>query len=144
MNAHAILQDYLDRLSTAVLEGDFDTYADGVALPFTLVTAQKALVIDTSQDLQDGFDAYHNMLKSQNATDMIRIVERAERRSETQIAGRYSTNILAVGNRIFDPFQSDMILENQAGDWRAIWISNDMRDARWPIHVPALDGKDGA
>ncbi|MDJ0827236.1 MAG: hypothetical protein QNJ16_17230 [Rhodobacter sp.] len=134
----AILQDYLDRMSDAVMGGDYAVYAAGVALPFTLVTAEDEITVETDAALRQGFDAYHEMLTMQNATDMIRIAKRAEPRGDGLVAGRYQTNILANGQRIFDAFDSDIVLRAAPSGWRAVWISNDMRNARWPIHLPFL------
>ena len=140
MDALAILQNYLDRMGAAVMAGDYDTYAAGVLLPFRLITEESELVVKTDAKLREGFDAFRDMLSSQRATNMIRIAEAAEFSGHDALSGLYKTDILRDAQRIFEPFESRIVLRRSAvgGAWRAEVISNAMRNTHWPIHLPFI------
>lgn len=137
-NARAILQDYLDRIGDAVMAGDFPSYAAGVALPFTLVTIEAEMRVTDIGGLRDGFDAYRRMLAAQDATEMERSVREVRVQVDASIWGHYRTDILSHGRRVFEPFGSDILIAVVDNRWQTLWISNDMRNAHWPIHIPFL------
>lgn len=140
MQAEPILQDYLDRMSQAVMEADFETYAAGVALPFHLVTTANSMVVTTQDDLRDGFDSYVGMLRVQQATSYHQIADRAWFIDEALLSGHYVTNILNMTHRIVPAFTSQIVLRWSDGiAWRAASIANGTRNATWPIHSVAVD-----
>ncbi len=139
MKAFHILQDYLDRVGQAVMDEDYEVYADQVSLPFRLITEITTLVISTQAELESGFEAFAEMMQSQKVTDYIRLVDSAVQLDEDLISGRYVTHILSNGNRVMPAFCSQIVIRREDGKrWRAASIANSMKNARWPILLPRV------
>jgi hypothetical protein len=134
MTATQILQTYLDTMSDHVLQGDFDGYQRGVALPFHLVTTDTNVVVTSPEALREGFDHFRAMLLSQQVTAYIRLVATALLLDERLISGHYTTHVIAGGTRIMAPFQSQIVLRHSdEHGWRGTSITNGAKNARWPI-----------
>jgi hypothetical protein len=134
----AIAQDYLDRMSAAVLAGDWITYETGVALPFCFVTAEAQIIVSTQAELRQGFDSFQGYLASQAITDLARLVSHAVRLEPTLISANYVTHMMSRATRVVPPFASHMVLRQRDGVWRCAVITNGMKSRRWPIHTVAV------
>ncbi|WP_103332532.1 hypothetical protein [Pseudotabrizicola formosa] len=135
MSAATILQTFLDDMSTAVLAGDFAAYRAGVVVPFLLLTHTVSITLDTEQELEDGFNSFCDMLRSQRVTDYIRLVDSADQLDPDLISGRYVSHIIAGGTRVFDPFSSQITLRRVDGRWRAVSITNAIAKSSWPLLI---------
>lgn len=147
MDAHAILQSYLDEVSHAVLTDDWDTYRDSVSLPCHIISHDETKVVATAEDLKSGFELFRDNLQVQKVTDYIRLVESAARMDPDLISGKYTSHILANGQRVLPPFRSQITLRLMGNRWRATSISNVLANSRWPLVRLALhpetDPKEG-
>ena len=147
MDAAAILQSYLDEVSTAVLANDWDSYRDAISLPCHIVSHDESKVVATVAELQAGFDQFHATLRAQRVTDYIRLVDTASRLDHDLISGRYFSHVIANGHRLLPPFQSQMTLRLQGNRWRAASVTNALANSRWPLVRLALhpetDPKEG-
>ncbi len=134
MKATQILQAYLDTVSDHVLQGDFDGYQRGVALPFHLVTTDTNVVVTSVEQLREGFDHFRAMLLSQQVTAYIRQVATALLLDERLISGHYTTHVIAGGTRIMAPFPSQIVLRHgEEHGWRGTSIANGAKNVRWPM-----------
>ncbi len=139
MPAMQLVQSYLDEIGTAVLVGDWDTYRNHVALPFTLITESAMMVVETEESLRKGFDSFHDMLKFQRVTQYVRLVESAEDLGGDLISGRYVSHFIAGSHRIIPPFHSAITLRLIGNNWHAVTITNSLSNMQWPIQVPRVD-----
>jgi hypothetical protein len=137
--AAQIMQGYLDDLSTAVLQGDWETYRRHVTLPFTLVTETATLVVDTEDSLRAGFDSFHSMLQFQRVTQYIRLVEAAVELGEGLISGRYTSHVIAGAHRIVPPFTSTTTLRLIGNVWCAVSITSAISNMQWPVSLIRVD-----
>jgi hypothetical protein len=133
------MQGYLDDLSTAVLQGDWETYRRHVTLPFTLITETATLVVDTEESLRAGFDSFHNMLQFQRVTQYIRLVEAAVELGEGLITGRYTSHVIAGAHRIVPPFTSTTTLRLIGNVWCAVSITSAISNMQWPVNLLRVD-----
>lgn len=133
MSAKATLQAYLDTVSKAVMEDDFDTFLAHVALPFQLVTEVTTLVVTSPDDLEAGFDNFVSLLATHKVTDYIRIANAAVELHGALISGRYTTHMLANGQRVLPQFSSQITLRRDGDLWRAVTIAHPSKNARWPL-----------
>lgn len=147
MDAHAILQSYLDEVSRAVLTDDWDTYRDSITLPCHIISHDESKVVATAEDLKSGFELFRDTLQIQKVTDYIRLVESAAQLDPDLISGKYVSHILASGHRVLPPFRSQMTLRLVGNRWRAASVSNALANSRWPLVRLALhpetDPKEG-
>ncbi|MCX7889225.1 MAG: hypothetical protein N2422_05765 [Rhodobacteraceae bacterium] len=120
------------------MDGDWDSYRDAVALPFHLQTERANLTIADEAALRDGFEDFHEMLRTQQVTDYIRLVRIATFIEDGLIAGNYVTHMLSNAVRVVPPFASQITLRRGDGVWRAVSISNATANTRWPIDLPRV------
>ena len=139
MPAMQLVQSYLDDVGNAVLLGDWDTYRNHVALPFTLITETATMGVETEEDLRKGFDSFHDMMKFQHVTQYVRLVDSAIDLGESLISGRYVSHFIAGSHRIIPPFRSAITLRLIGNSWRAVAITNSISNMQWPIQVPRVD-----
>jgi hypothetical protein len=139
MNTQEILQDWLDIVTNAVMQGDYTAYRAHICLPFHLITHSASLRIDDDAPLRQGFDSFLQMLRSQRVTDYIRLASGAEQLDDVLITGRYVSHLLVNGTRLLPPFKSAITLRREDGVWRAASITNALANSRWPIHLLHVD-----
>ena len=133
MDSAAILQSYLDEVSVVTLAGDWDSYSHMVQLPCAVISHDESKIVATEDELKLGFDSFVLTLKSQRATDFIRLVEQASRLDDDLISGSYITHIISGGTRIIAPYRSIMTLRLSGGRWKAASITNGLANSRWPL-----------
>ena len=133
MDATDILQNHLDRVSMTILQGDWPTYRDGVHLPFHIVSHDESKVVTTEEDLRAGFDQFRATLRSQKVTDFIRLVGAATRLDQDLISGSYLSHLVSHGQRVIQPFRSQMSLRLIGNRWRAVSVTNELANSRWPL-----------
>lgn len=131
--AEDTLQHFLDRMGQAVMQERFDDYAEGVHLPFFILTSAVSLTVTTIEDLRDGFDDFVEMIQSRGVTDMIRTVIAARAESPGRIVGIYRTRLEGDAGLVLPEFYSRMWLERVDGVWKATKIHNTTADTRWPM-----------
>lgn len=131
--AEATLQTYLDNISTAVMQGDWDSYRALMILPFHLVTHSANIVLASEADLRSSFDGFRQTLELQHVTDYIRLVQTAKQIDDDLLTGSYITHLLSGGQRLLDPFTSLITLRRTDGVWRGASITNALSTSRWPL-----------
>jgi hypothetical protein len=133
MPSQTILQAYLDEVSAAVLNDDWETYRTAIDLPCAVISHNESKIVATEDDLRAGFDDFCSTLRIQRVTDYIRLVDQATMLDEDLISGSYISHIISGGQRILAPFRSNMTLRKVAGRWRAASVSNGLANSRWPL-----------
>lgn len=131
-------QTYLDRVSAAVMRGDYADYRRCVALPLHMITHAANLTVTTEEQLRSGFDTFRALLHSQRVTDYIRLVDSAAQLGSGLLSVRYVTHLVAGSLRIMPPFQSQMSLREGDGIWRAVSLTNGLSSTRWPLEILRL------
>lgn len=133
MDTPAILQTYLDEVSAAVMEDDWETYRAGVSLPCAIITHDDSTIIQTDADLRAGFEMFRNTLRTLKVTDYIRLVESAARLDPELISGSYVSHVISGGNRVIAPYRSTITLRLVGNRWRAASVTNGLAKSRWPL-----------
>lgn len=138
MRASTILQSYLDEMGKAVMNEWFEVYAERIELPLNILTSAANLTIRTRAELEEGFDDFSEMLRSQGVTDMLRTVQAATFQGNDHIVGVYETRLMA-GEKLAMPiFHSKMWIGCYDGVWKAVKIHNTTKEARWPLLLTRL------
>ncbi len=141
-------QACIDAVSAALMDNDFESYRRWVECPLVLLTDAGTTLIDTEEAFRFGFDSYAGMLRTERATDLIRLAHSVTSYGPNLMTGRYETHILRGGQRLYGPFQSSMSLRRVGNDWKIgsvvspthaeQWLINRVRPAgrKDPTHVP--------
>lgn len=133
-----ILQTFLDDIGETVMGERFEDYTARIELPLTILTSSASLKITTVEDLQDGFDAFVEMLRSIGVTDMVRTVSNARFQGNDHVVGIYETRLMNGTQQALPTFHSKMWIGLYGGIWKAIRINNTTNDARWPMLLTRL------
>lgn len=133
MHAAELLQNYLDLVAAAIMNGDWETYENRVMLPLLLVTHAENIVVSTPDDLRAGFDTFRQALEIQKVTDYVRLVETAKIVDDDLLTGRYITHLIAGAHRILQPYTAQITLRRNGGVWRAASITNGLANSRIPF-----------
>lgn len=141
MIALGILQDYLDKVGQASLNGDWDTYHRSVSLPFVLITDTATLTVSTEDMLRAGFDEFTAMLRALRVTHYVRLAEDGRMLSDDLLSGSYVSHLLSDHVRVIPPFRSQITLRRTDGSWCCVAITNALSNARWPISLPVVSSK---
>ncbi len=133
---HAEYQKWLDRTGQTILDNDYATYRNNIALPLTLITSDGTAVIEDEVTLNELFQSYLNMFQTFHVTDMIRLCSSVQKLDDDIMRATYTTHVMREGQRLFEPFVSDMTLRRDHGQWRAVSIANNLTNNRWPVPIP--------
>ncbi len=126
-----------DRLTAALIAGDFDRYREVIELPLTIVpTGESPYSLLDETALHRDFLLYHSVLKLHGVTDIFREVRSVidEGGGIYRIVCR--VHMMVRANRITEPFQSEMLIRQRDGQWRILEIRSLAAHIDW-----ALGGK---
>jgi hypothetical protein len=138
MRADKILQAYLDQMGQAVMNEWFEDYAARIQLPLSILTSSASMSVATRADLEEGFDDFVEMIRSQGVTHMERTVQAATFQGNEHIVGVYDTRLMAGDKLALPVFHSKMWIGCYDGRWKAIKIHNTTNEARWPMLLTRL------
>lgn len=117
MNPLSIYQDALNRVSEAVLAGDFGAYAAMIDLPYLVHTESADLLMTAVNDLRPTFDALHAALKHQSVTHYERVAREADYADRDRIEGWHHTHLISNGERLNLPHKSRHALVRRGSEW---------------------------
>ena len=123
-----------DRLTAALLAGDFHLYREVIDLPLTIVpTGESPYVLLDETALRRDFMLYHSVLKLHGVTDIFREV----RNVIEEGAGVYRivcrVHMMVRANRIAEPFQSEMLIRQRDDQWRILEIRSLAAHIDWAL-----------
>lgn len=133
MTALRIYQDALNRVSEAVLAGDFDTYAAMIDLPYLIHTQTADLLVSTADALRPTFDALHVLLKEQGVTHYERVAREADYADRDRIEGWHYTHLISHGERLSWPHVSRHGLVRRGTTWLFSEAHYSIQSDRWPV-----------
>lgn len=117
--AKEISERLLKITGDALLNNDFDTFAGCFGLPHLIETPDSKRVMENLQDMRVVFDGVVDDYRRRQITNLVRICEVAEFRSETRIEATHITHMMSGNQRVVDPFPAFSILELIDGRWQA-------------------------
>jgi hypothetical protein len=133
MNPLTIYQDALNRVSEAVLAGDFDAYAAMIDLPYLIHTETANLLVTTREDLRPTFDALHSALRDHGVTHYERVGREADYADRDRIAGWHHTHLISNGVRLNWPHVSRHVLVRRGDEWLFSEAEYAIKADRWPV-----------
>lgn len=138
-----IFADLGERLTQALLGGDFVTYASVMALPLRIITrGGGSYVLHTEDELRADFKLYHDRLVGRDVTDIFRQVVDIRVIDTSHLKVRCRTHIMVRAQRIVDPFETQFLLVEQAEGWLISEIESARGHMRFALGLSEI--KDGA
>ena len=139
-----VFQKHLDDVSEALMTDDFERYMTLVAVPLVVISEKATTFVSEPQQFQFGFESYAGMLRTEKATNLIRLAQSVTEFGPHLMIGRLETNILRSGQRIYGPFLSAMSLKRDADRWLVNSVISPVHAEKWPINIqPVSSGGDG-
>lgn len=127
-----LFQTHLDRISTALMVGDYGAYRAGFDSPLVVLTDKETLIIATEADFETAFERFHTRLQTERATDLYRLGHAVSQYGPDVLTGRYESHILRNGQRLYGPIPSAMTLRCVAGAWKTSSLVNPTFANLWP------------
>jgi enoyl-CoA hydratase/carnithine racemase len=103
-------------------------------LPFVFCTAQGVEVVETAADMAHDIHRMHDAIRSHGATDYHRIARSARYLDTDTIEGFHVTYALRGAIKVFEPYESRMILRRVDDLWKACFAEHELSD-------PVLSGR---
>ncbi|MGR3434129.1 MAG: hypothetical protein ACU0CO_04450 [Shimia sp.] len=139
MGTPAIVQTFLDRVSDAFVDDDFEAWLGSVTLPLTMVTRSGASHIDTREGLEDEFGYYVGLIGLYDVTRIERRVLSVDPNSPLHLIARYETQLWCGKREVGAPYVSTAMLQFIGGTWRASAILGAIGKRAWAEPIPAED-----
>ena len=143
MTALKHYQNALNVVSLAVLQGDFDTYAAQIDLPYLVHTQNARHLIQRRDDLRPTFDALHDSMAAHDVTHYERVARAADYVDRDRIEGWHHTHLISHGQRVNCPHVSRHTLVRRGHLWLFSEAHYDIRADRWPVTREMLEDQFG-
>ena len=126
--------DIGDRLTAALVNGDFGLYRQVMDLPLTVVpVGESPYTLADEPALHRDFELYHNVLRLHGVTDIFREVRGVFDEGDDVHRILCRVHIMARANRIAEPFLSEMLIRPRSGLWRIIEIRSLAAHIDWTL-----------
>lgn len=138
----AIYRGIGEKLTRALISGDFELYASIIELPLEIVPVNgPPYVLDTTNDLHKDFKLYHSNLALHRVTDLYREGVTAEIGEQGDMTARFTLHILSGAKQIVEPFQTAQILHDTSRGWRIFKIISSLGHINWTIGQASISEK---
>lgn len=143
MNPLDLYQQALNRVSEAVLAGDFDRYADQIDLPYLIQTETAQLLVATREELRPTFLALHETLVAQGVTHYERVARTADHVDRDRIEGWHHTHLIAHGERLNLPHSSRHAIVRRGDRWLFSEAQYRIKADTWPVTRAVIEEQFG-
>lgn len=130
----AAFQEIGDRLTRALVGGDFALYRSIMALPLRIAPRLSGeYVLEDEAALRADFELYHQIIGLHGVTDIYREVlgDAALPDGRHQVTCR--THILVRANRLVEPFETRLYLRHDSDGWRITEIESSEGHINWTL-----------
>ncbi|MCV3270538.1 hypothetical protein [Roseobacter sinensis] len=131
-----IYQSFIDEMSEANTEDDFEAYCNCLLFPYSSHTESLDTIISTPDEVRPFFDMLRQEMRDRGADRLERRAERAEFISSDLICGYHATDFYAGEVSVFGPIKSRMVLKRQGTTWHLKSVTNSLSNNRFPYNVP--------
>jgi hypothetical protein len=132
-------QDIGDRLTAALISGDYALYRALFALPLVIVPrGAEPVVLATDEDLRADFDLYRQSLVQQGITDIYRDVQRVDMVAPHRAEVFILTHIMQRAHRIVAPISARFGLIQRGDRWLIAEIESDDGHIKWSMGEASL------
>ncbi len=130
---HTIYQEWLDRTSAALMDGDEDGFMEAIQLPFILRTSGAETVLESLEDLRNDVRNVVAALRAQMVTHYVRLVKKARYLEEDVIEGWHTTYVLRHSMSVTMPYGNRMIMRRIDGAWKVSEADHELSNDRFPV-----------
>ena len=129
-----VFQDIGDRLTKALITGDYALYQSLMVFPLEIVPGDApAHVMADDADLRADFDLYHEIITLHGVTDIFRDVQQVVPDGPDRVVVWMMIHILQRAYRIVDPIASRFHLRRVGNEWRIARIESSEGHINWTL-----------
>lgn len=136
-DAITLYQEWLDRMSTAILAGNTDVIADCVSLPYLRQHTDLRVVIETRRDLEREYKTLSKSLQSQGVNHFILLASSADYLSDDYIEGRHIAHVLRNTTIVAPSFEVRCVLRRTPTSWKQTEVQSSFSASNWPLSITA-------
>ena len=123
-----------DRLTKALISGDFELYKSLMILPLRVTPRDGTpYTTHTEEALREDFDLYHKIIGIHGVTDIFRDVQSVEMIGPDRAIVTLITHILQRANRLVNPFMARFHMQLQGDEWRITEIESTEGHINWTL-----------
>ena len=130
-----------ERLTRALLDGDFPAYASVMALPLKITPrGDAAYVLHNLDELHADFQLYNANLTGRGVTDIFRQINEITVLDATHLWVRCTVHIMVRAQRIVDPFESRFLLAERPDRWLISEVESARGHIRFSLGLSEIKG----
>ncbi len=133
--------DFLEDISVCFVQRDSSRWHARVHLPFSMVTADGPVTLNTAEDVERNFNFYLQAMDSMNLDLVHREPLTVELCPDGTVLATYRTHLLSKGQRAVDPYVSTALLHQCTDGWRMSAILNARGHHQWTGRPPKNSGE---
>ena len=127
-------QQVKDRLTQALITGNFALYRSVISLPFQVEPRDgKPYVLHSETALEEDFLLYHKVINLHRITDIVREVKHMMKLQEDWVEVTVETNLLSHADRVVGPFKTQFVLRKTPDQWRIASIRSSLGHINWTM-----------
>lgn len=129
-----IFRELGERLTTALIKGDFGLYKQVMALPLRIEPRDgKPYSLETEAELKEDFELYHEMNKLHGITDIYREVLDIAADHGDGLRVSCLVHLLRKTGRAVDPFRAVMHMRETPEGWRFHRVESSLGHINWTL-----------
>lgn len=132
----ALYQAFLDKLTAATLQNDFDGYCALCDLPYASHSDHIDTTIHTPEDVRPFFEMTVDLISGDTADSFARHAESAQFLGADLICGYHDTTFQKGGAPTLAPIKSRMILRRDGVQWKLKHVTNAISNDTFPYTAP--------
>lgn len=123
-----------DRLTTALIKGDFELYRACFAFPLSIAPREgRPYVLADIPALREDFELYHAVIRQHGVTDIFRQLVAQEAAGPGRMRFHCLTHLMARAHRLVDPFATHFLMEERPEGWRITQIESSEGHITWTL-----------
>ncbi|MDW3224814.1 MAG: hypothetical protein R8G34_18350 [Paracoccaceae bacterium] len=131
-----IYQRFINDLSEASNQDDFDLYCSHLMFPYLSHTDTSDTIISAREEVRPFFEMLRDTVKEKHCNRIVRRAGEAEFISADLICGYHTTEFCADEVPRFGPIKSRMLLQRAGSRWYLKSVTNSLQNSKFPYHVP--------
>ncbi len=129
---------FLDDITAPFLTRQIDRWASRMALPFSMVTAQGPVLLQSHDDLARNFADYLDAADKMALDDLRRVPLDFDICDDDTVMATYRTELRSRGTLVETPYTSTALLHRTGGTWQMSSILNARGHHKWTGQHPTL------
>ncbi|MFL4468422.1 hypothetical protein ACERZ8_00515 [Tateyamaria armeniaca] len=131
-----VYQRFLDQLTSATVDQNFDAYIALCDLPYTSHGNNVDTLMASPEDVRPFFDLTVDLINGETADTFVRSADNAQFLGSDMICGYHKSLFLKAGETALPAIKSRMILKHTGMGWKLKHVTNAIANKTYPYGAP--------